>query len=440
MSQRVERIVISRSHPNWKACHRLCGLARRLGNCATYILRHLFIEKKDFPNRQTLDRELREQYPSDYRGMPSAASAQRQGQIIREQFLSFINAKAEYRKHPDKFKGEPKLPGYRKRYRTFYVNRNGFCIRKGLLHLSGQDKVGFTPMRVICSPEQDFNAPARSAKVGDVRIVPAGNSFILELTYEENRTFDYKLDSDHACVLDLGVENFIAAVATRPGLAPFLVKGGILKSLNQKYNKDMAQLRALEKTGHYSIRSFKRDRCMNDLLHKISRMVVNYCVANDLGVLIVGRSKDWKQQVCLGKRNNQNFVMIPHAKFIEMLQYKAQGCGITVILCEESYSSKASALDFDPVPNFGDAQIPKFSGRRIHRGLYRTGSGQLINADINGALNIGRKELGDEWLRKRLQVDEGAFVNAPTVYRHLHNCGHAGHCWKGDYGLPKPQS
>ena len=95
MSQRVERIVISRSHPNWKACHRLCGLARRLGNCATYILRHLFIEKKDFPNRQTLDRELREQYPSDYRGMPSAASAQRQGQIIREQFLSFINAKNE---------------------------------------------------------------------------------------------------------------------------------------------------------------------------------------------------------------------------------------------------------------------------------------------------------------------------------------------------------
>ena len=113
MPQRVERIIINRSHPNWAACARLCSLARKLGNCALYILRHRLFDKKAPYTRAELDRALREQYPQDYRAMPSAASAQRQGQIVAQQFKSFAKASAEYKKHPEKFLGKPKLPGYR---------------------------------------------------------------------------------------------------------------------------------------------------------------------------------------------------------------------------------------------------------------------------------------------------------------------------------------
>ena len=126
---------------------------------------------------------------------------------------------------------------------------------------------------------------------------------------------------------------------------------------------------------------------------------MNYCLAHDLGRIVIGHNKDWKQEANLGKRNNQTFVNIPHSVLIEQIRYKAESLGIEVVVREESYSSKASALDFDEIPTCGDKKTVHFSGKRIHRGLYRCGTGRLINADIQAAMNIGRKELGNEWLK-----------------------------------------
>ena len=119
MIQKVERHVIRKNNANWQACHKLCSLSRKLGNCAVYLLRHRFFEKAPVLTRKELDTELRHQYGSDYRAMPSAASAQRQGQVIAKQFKSFTKAAVEYSKHSEKFQGKPRLPGYRKKYRTF---------------------------------------------------------------------------------------------------------------------------------------------------------------------------------------------------------------------------------------------------------------------------------------------------------------------------------
>ena len=133
--------------------------------------------------------------------------------------------------------------------------------------------------------------------------------------------------------------------------------------------------------------------------------------------------KEWKQEVNIGKLNNQNFVMLPHGKFVEMIRYKAEDYGIDVTIREESYTSKASALDFDEMPTFdekGSTPKPIFSGQRIKRGLYRSAKGLLINADINAATNIGRKELGDEWLKQLLELDGGVLVDTPAVVRNLH--------------------
>ncbi|WP_290151586.1 RNA-guided endonuclease InsQ/TnpB family protein [Turicimonas muris] len=418
MPQRVERIIINRSHPNWTASARLCSLARKLGNCASYILRHRLFDKKAPYTRAELDRALREQYPQDYRAMPSAASAQRQGQIVAKQFKSFAKASAEYKKHPEKFLGKPKLPGYRNKYRTFCVGRNGYKIENHRLIITGGDTVGFNPIIVRSCSNQSFNAKATGSLAGDLRIIPKGNSFVVELTYqikENERTVS--LNRQEAVCIDLGVNNFAAIVSTKPGTRPILVKGGFLKMLNQSYNKRAAQLRSKGHLKHLASVSFKRQRRIDDALHKISRTIIDFCVQQEVGRIVIGKNKFWKQLSNMGRRNNQNFVNLPHSKLIEQLIYKGQEYGIEVSLVSESYTSKASALDFDDIPDYEKGVKKTFSGKRIKRGLYLTKQGVQINADTNSAINIGRNELGDEWLKKLLGLDEGVFVNTPTVFR-----------------------
>ena len=437
MVEYVERIVIGRNHPNWKACHRMCSHARKLGNCATYIMRHRIFDKKPYPTRKELDHAVKEMYPSDYRAMPSAASAQRIIQVIGKEFKSYMRAKHEFSVHPQKFLGQPRLPGYKNRYRTFVVGRNGFQISKNKLILTGGEEYGFVALTIRCCANQVFNAKATETRIGDVRIVAKGNSFIVELTYrvgdqEEEVKKKTLLDDSHACLIDVGIENLATIVSTRPGVKSALVKGGILKSINRKYNKDVAKLRSRGHREHIAIKGFKRERQISDCFHKVSRWIVNYCLINDLGKIVIGHNKGWKQEVNLGHKTNQRFVFIPYNRLIEMIRYKAQAYGIEVIVREESYTSKASAIDMDHIPTIGKekAEKPMFSGKRIERGLYKTVQGKLLNADAQAAANLGRKELGDEWLEKRLGVDGGAFLEAPVVLRCIGHakCGCNGHC------------
>ena len=405
-------------------------MSRKLGNCAVYLLRHRVFEKAPVLTRKELDTELRHQYGSDYRAMPSSASAQRQGQVIAKQFKGFSKAAAEYSKHPEKFQGKPRLPGYRRRYRTFYVGRNGYQIRDYQLTITGGKDIDFSPIRVVCCKHQEFNAKAEEAVTGDLRIIPMGNTFIVELTYrvgkdECKNSRSVALNPNEALCCDLGIDNFATFVSTKPGIRPFLVKGKILKSINQQYNKQVAELRSKKHYEHIRIKGVKRYYQLQDWMHKASLLAVNFCLAHDLGRIVIGTNRNWKQSVNLGKRNNQNFVMLPHAKFIEMVRYKAEEYGIQVTVREESYTSKASALDMDVIADFDPKQgktKPVFSGKRIKRGLYRSSDGHLINADINGAANIGRKELGDEWLKKLLELDGGVFVDTPAIVRNLHAC------------------
>ena len=421
MVQRVEQTRIDRSHPNWKACSTLCSSARKLGNCATYILRHRVFDKRPPLSRKELDHMLKEEYPNDYKRMPSAASAQRQGQVIAKEFKSYAKASGEYKKHPEKFMGEPKLPGYKDKYRAFYVGRNGYRIQNGLLMITGGEQVDFHPLPVRCCENQPFNARAEETTCGDLRIIPMGNCFMMEVTYTKQKK-QIKLDYNQAACLDIGVNNFVTIVTTKPGIKPALIKGGVLKSINQRYNKQAAKLREKDKYAHIRVKGERRSRQINDMLHKISRSIVNFCVDNQFGTIVIGYNKSWKQEANLGRRNNQNFVMLPHGRFIAMITYKAEELGIKVIAREESYTSKASSLDFDSVPTYGDkSENQHFSGRRIKRGLYQTREGRLINADVNGAINIGRKEFGDEWFRQLLELD-GGVVDTPAVVRDLHQC------------------
>lgn len=187
--------------------------------------------------------------------------------------------------------------------------------------------------------------------------------------------------------------------STKPGFQPLLVNGRPLKSLNQHYNKQRAHHQShLAKAKRFTSRKLdrittKRTRRINAYLHTASRRIINTLVSEGIGTLVVGKNPYWKQAVEMGRKNNQEFVQMPHARFIDMLTYKAKLVGIQVVLQEESYTSKASFLDRDPLPIYDPKREtkPRFRGKRETRGLYRAADGRRMHADLNGSYNILRK-------------------------------------------------
>ena len=191
-----------------------------------------------------------------------------------------------------------------------------------------------------------------------------------------------------------------------------MLNGKGLKSINQYYNKKKANLQSQLKDKRTSKRiqrlSLKRNNKIKDYFHKATSYIVNQLVSDSINTVIIGQNKDWKQDINIGKQNNQSFTSIPHSTFINMLKYKCRLNGINIICIEESYTSKASFLDNDPIPTFKDGNKSVFSGSRVSRGMYRDSKGQLINADVNGSYNIIRKEVCDVYLQP---TDRGFVFN-----------------------------
>lgn len=228
----------------------------------------------------------------------------------------------------------------------------------------------------------------------EVRIVPQSNCYKVELVYKVNpkRSEDLpELNPNWVAGIDLGVNNLAAISSNKLGFQPILVNGRPLKDTNQFYNKRLAHLKSqLSHPQHSSHRTRRltqrRNRRIGDYLHVSSKHIIDNLSEQGIGQLVIGKNDGWKSEVTLGKRNNQNFVQIPHARFIKMLTYKAQLVGIEVIVTEESYTSKCSFLDQEDL-----CHHPSYVGKRVNRGLFRAKNGQTINADINASANIIRK-------------------------------------------------
>ena len=209
-----------------------------------------------------------------------------------------------------------------------------------------------------------------------------------------------KSNNNRYSSIDLGVNNL--ATVTSNVVKPYIINGKPIKSINQYYNKETAICRSNNNKKRQRRLSLKRENKIKDYFHKSSSYIVNQLVSDSINTLIIGYNKDWKQDTNMGKINNQKFVFIPHSKFVTMLQYKCRLKGINVLLTEESYTSKSSFLDRDPLK-----KSESYGGKRICRGLYRTKNGTLINSDVNGALNILRKEVWDV----ELPPDRGFVLN-----------------------------
>ena len=235
----------------------------------------------------------------------------------------------------------------------------------------------------------------KQTNVDQVRIVPRGTHYVVEVVYQQ-KPQPAGVNPELVAGIDIGVDNLATLTSNKVGFVPQIVNGRPLKSTNQYYNKRRATLQSkLIKSNRYTSHQLdrlteKRNRRVKHYLHIASRRIINLLVADGIGTLVIGKNPNWKQEVNIGKCNNQNFVSIPHARFIDMLTYKAKLVGIHVIVTEESYTSKCSFLDNEPI-----GKHEHYMGKRMKRGLFRASNGRHINADVNGSYNIMRKVVPD---------------------------------------------
>ena len=239
----------------------------------------------------------------------------------------------------------------------------------------------------------------KDKKIKEIRIIPKQHSryFEIQYTYEVEEV-QRELNKENALGIDLGINNLCTCVINTG--ASFIIDGRKLKSINQYYNKINAKLQSIkdkQKIEHITLRqkriARKRNNRIEDYLSKAARIIINYCLNNDIGKLVLGYNEDFQRNSNIGSINNQNFVNIPYGKLRDKLIYLCKLYGIEFKLQEESYTSKASFFDGDEIPIY-DKENPQeyiFSGKRIKRGLYQTSKGYQLNADCNGALNILRK-------------------------------------------------
>jgi len=376
--QLVEQHIIRQSDLRFSEIDRAAFASKNLYNAANYVLRQSFIFSGKYISYGKLDKMM--QASPDYCALPRKVSQWVLRQLDHD-WRAFFAATKAYKKNPTVFTGRPKLPKYKHKTdgRNLLTYTHQAISQKALRQ------------NIIRPSGLTIEIKTRQSQPQQVRIVPHTTHYTLEVIYEKSTEPIPDLNPDWYVGVDIGLDNLAAVTSNKPGFQPFLVNGRPLKSINQFFNKRRAELQARLPVGVSSKRldrlTDKRNRRLHYELHLASRRIIERLVQEKTGTLVIGKNDGWKQAINIGRRNNQNFVSIPHARFIEMLTYKAQLVGIQVIAREESYTSKCSFLDLEPI-----GKRETYAGRRVHRGLFISASGRRIHADVNGSYNIIRKE------------------------------------------------
>ena len=306
--------------------------------------------------------------------------------VLDKNIKAYCKSIKDWKKHPEKYKGVPQMPHYRKRggmFNLYYTNQS--CrIKDGYIRLSKDLSVKIPQWEKYGNSLKSFC---------QVRMIPNRYNVKVEIVYnKETKRTD--VDNSKYAAIDLGLDN-LATMVTAEGCVIF--SGKFLKSYNNHFNKTLSHLQSIKDrqgikraTRRIARMYDKRDRYMDDAFHKVSRQIVSTLVREKIGTLVVGYNAGWKQNSGIGRKNNQKFVQMPFARLTSYLRYKCEMVGIDFVEHEESYTSKCDALALEPI-----GKHKEYLGRRVKRGLFRSSTGKVINADQNGALNILRKVVGD---------------------------------------------
>ncbi len=381
----VERHIIKQNHIRFREIDKMSFFSKNLFNCAVYLCRQAFFSGQPIPTFNQIYHSLKN--TDDYQALPSKV-AQLVFKQVDKCFKSYQEAKKEYQLNPDKFLCEPKLPKYKHKLRGRNVltfNNQAVskkALKQGLISPSG------LPISI----------KTKLTQIEEVRIIPKNNVYILEAVYEQEETTPEV--NNRIAAIDIGLNNLATVSSNCLDFQPFIVCGQAIKSCNQFYNKVKASLQSQlpknqkaqsQRTSRkIEALTLKRNNKVDYYLHTASRFIINQLVSQNITHLIIGKNENWKQNINLGSKTNQNFTNIPHARFIQQLEYKAKLVGIKVQIAEESYTSKCSFLDFEPIKKH-----EQYLGKRVKRGLFKSQSGKHYSADLNGSLNILRKVVGD---------------------------------------------
>nr|DAK27884.1 MAG TPA: putative transposase [Caudoviricetes sp.] len=371
----------------------LCRTAKNLTNQAIYNIRQHYFQEKQFLKYESNYHELKN---SDNYKLLNSNMAQQTLKDVNEMFKSFfaLIKLAKQGKYNFKY---IKLPNY--------LPKNGYAnLIIGMINIK-DDMILTIPYSYTFKKKYETKIQIKvpkvleDKKIKEIRIIPKFNARFFEIQYTyEIQEEKIKLNINNALAIDLGVNNLCTCV-TNTGKS-FIIDGKKLKSINQFFNKQNAKLQSikdkqniLRQTKQQFLISRKRKNRVDDYINKTCRYIINYCLINDIGTLVIGYNQSFQYKPNLGKKNNQIFTQLPFGRVREKLEYLCRRYNINYILQEESYTSKASFFDNDDLPiyNMDNPQTYEFSGKRIKRGLYQTKNGYLFNADCNGALNILRK-------------------------------------------------
>ena len=388
----VKQQVKHLSKEDYLILKELSHTAKNLANQAIYNVRQYYFTEGEYLNYQKNYALLKDS--ENYKILNSNMAQQ----ILKEvdgSFKSFFGLLKLAKKGKYAFK-DCKLPHYlpKNGYTTLVI---GFVRLKGnklIIPFSNSFKKTHEPVEITIPPI------LLDKKVKEIRIIPKANARFFEIQYTyKAECIQRNLNKNNALAIDLGINN-LATCVTNTGKS-FIIDGRRLKSINQWFNKENARLQSIKDKQHFGKRTTNRQKAIardrnnkvNDYMSKAARIIINYCITNDIGTLVVGYNETFQRGSNLGKQTNQNFVSIPYGKLRDKLQYLCELNGIAFVKQEESYTSKASFWDKDNIPvyNADNPQEYAFSGNRIHRGLYKTKNGITFNADVNGALNILRK-------------------------------------------------
>ena len=398
----------------------LCRYSKDLYNQTLYTIRTELDKNNKWLSYYDLNNIMQTTYNTDneinYRKLKTQV-AQQTIKTVSQNVSSYVKSIKQWKKHPEEYTAMPKFPRYLNKKGYFQLTYTNQCstIKDG--------KIYFSKTLFINIPQYDkYEECIKNYQ--QIRIIPKKNGRVIwvEIVYDvadSNPELDYK----EFASIDLGLNNLVTLVSSTGN--PVIYNGRQIKAANQYMNKRISILKSKLATDNskgmaHPIQKSKqtdkiyddRNNLINDMMHKVSRHIVNYLIKNKIGTLVVGYNKGWKDSINIGKVNNQTFVGIPFSNLINMLKYKCERAGIILMTNEESYTSKCDSLAMEEI-----CKHDEYKGMRVKRGLYQSSTGKLINADVNGALNILRKVVGDSDVIHRI-IDSGLLFN-PVKYRNL---------------------
>lgn len=386
---RTEQIIIKKDHPKFKIIDEMCYKSKNLYNYANYLIRQEFTTNNNFIKYRDLNKELKTHQP--YKECMSQPANCTLRELDKNWSLFFISIK-DWKEYPEKYLGMPKLPKYLPKDGRFnWMLPNNTCYYK-----HDDEEIYFQIKKL-----QGYNWKSKClGRLIQVRFVPKGTCYVMEIIYE-TEVPDEKTENHRIAAIDIGVDNLIT-MSNNIGQRPIIVNGKILKSINQWYNKEKAKMQSelmMRNKQRWSRKldclTFKRYCRVKNYIHNTSAFIIKWCVKNNIDTLVVGKNITWKQE----KKHMQNFIYIPYKMLLWQLKYKCENAGIKYIETNEAYTSGTSYLD-DEMPvkeNYN-------KDRRIQRGLFQA-KDMLINADVNGSLQIMRKVFPDSYTGYGIEVD-----------------------------------